>query len=71
VLIALCTIAVYAIYGRSQELVDVGVLAIVLASIPVFAVALAWVLLGEAITLRTLWGGAVILAGVLVIATER
>jgi len=71
VLIVLCTIAVYGVYGRSQELVDVSVLAIVLASIPVFTVALAWPLLGEAISLRTLWGGAAILAGVLVISTER
>ena len=71
VLLVLCTIAVYWLYGRSQELVDVGVLAIVLASIPVFAVALAWLLLGEAISLGTLAGGAVIFAGVLVIATER
>jgi len=71
VLLVLCTIAVYWLYGRSQELVDVGVLAIVLASIPVFAVALAWLVLGEAISLRTLAGGAVIFAGVLVIATEQ
>lgn len=71
VLIALCTIAVYGVYGRSQELADVGALAIVLASIPVFAVALAWLLLGEAISLRTFAGGGVIFAGVLVIAAAR
>ncbi len=70
VLIVVCTIAVYGVYGRSQELVDVGVLAIVLASIPLFAVAFAWLLLGETISPRIVAGGATIFAGVLVIATE-
>jgi drug/metabolite transporter (DMT)-like permease len=71
VLIVLCTIAVYGVYARSQELVDVSVLAIVLASIPVFAVVLAYLLLGEAISPQTVVGGGVIFAGVLAIATER
>ena len=71
VLILLCTAAVYLIYARAQQLVDVSVLAIVLAAIPVFAVLFAWLLLEEPLTRRVLLGGAVILAGVLSIATER
>jgi len=71
VLILACTIGVYAAYARSQELLDVSVLAIVLASIPVFAVAFAWQLLGEPITARVTIGGAAILAGILLISVER
>ena len=70
-LIVLCTVAVYLAYARSQELVDVSVLAIALASIPVFAVAFARLLLAEPISARVVAGGGVILAGLLVIATER
>ncbi len=70
-LIVLCTIAVYLVYARSQELLDVSALAIVLTSIPVFAIALAWLLLGESISTRAAAGGAVILTGVLLIASER
>jgi drug/metabolite transporter (DMT)-like permease len=66
-----CTMAVYAVYARSQELVDVSVLAIVLASIPVFAVAFAWWLLAEPISTGVVVGGGTILAGVLLISTER
>jgi drug/metabolite transporter (DMT)-like permease len=71
VLVVGCTMAVYAAYGRSQETVDVSVLAIILASIPVFAVAFAWLLLGEPISTRVVIGGAVIITGVLLITTER
>ncbi|MBI1816793.1 MAG: DMT family transporter [Deltaproteobacteria bacterium] len=71
VLVLACTIGVYAAYARSQELVDVSVLAIVLASIPVFAIAFAWLLLGEPVTMRVIVGGAIILAGVLLITIER
>jgi len=71
VLVLACTMGVYAAYARSQELLDVSVLAIVLASIPMFAVAFAWLLLGEPITARVIIGGAAILAGVLLITVER
>jgi drug/metabolite transporter (DMT)-like permease len=71
VVIVLCTISVYVVYARCQELVDVSVLAIVLASIPVFAVGFAWLLLGEALSTHVAIGGAVILAGVLLISTQR
>jgi O-acetylserine/cysteine efflux transporter len=70
-LVALCTIAVYVLYARCQELVDVSALAIVLATIPIFAVCFAWLILGEPVNAPIVAGGAVILAGVLVIATER
>jgi O-acetylserine/cysteine efflux transporter len=69
-LIGLCTVTVYLAYARCQQLVDVSVLAIVLASIPVFAVSGAWLLLGEPISSRVLIGGTLILAGALVITTE-
>ncbi len=71
ILILLCTAAVYLIYARAQQLVDVSVLAIVLAAIPVFAVLFAWLLLDEPLTRRVILCGAVILVGVLAIATER
>ncbi|HYB99757.1 MAG TPA: DMT family transporter [Candidatus Limnocylindrales bacterium] len=70
-LIVLCTIGVYVVYARSQELLDVSVLAVVLTSIPVFSIALAWLLLGETISARAAVGGAIILAGVLIISRER
>ncbi len=70
-LVVLCTIAVYVVYARAQELLDVSALAIVLTSIPLFAIVLAAGLLGEAVSGRALAGGAVVVAGVLAIATER
>jgi drug/metabolite transporter (DMT)-like permease len=70
-LIALCTITVYVVYARCQELVDVSALAVVLASIPIFAVAFAWLVLSEPLSGRIVTGGSVVLAGVLVIAAER
>jgi len=71
VLVVACTLSVYAAYARAQELVDVSVLAIVLASIPVFAVIFAWLLLAEPITSRVIVGGAAILVGVVLITIER
>ncbi len=71
VLIFLNTAAVYFIYARCQEMVQLSVLAVVLSSIPIFAVFFAWLLLDEQLTWRIVIGGAGILAGVLIIATER
>ena len=71
VLIVFCTAGVYLVYARCQELIDVSVLAIVLASIPVFAVACAWLVLGEPISARVVIGGTIILSGILLITTER
>jgi O-acetylserine/cysteine efflux transporter len=71
VLVLACTVAVYLVYARSQELVDVTVLTVVLASIPVFSVAFAWLVLGEPLTARVLTGGGLVLAGVLFTALER
>jgi drug/metabolite transporter (DMT)-like permease len=70
-LVGACTIAPYFLYGRGQDLLDVVVITIVLASTPVFAVALAWLILGEPIGWRVVTGGAVILAGIVVVALER
>jgi O-acetylserine/cysteine efflux transporter len=70
-LVGACTIAPYLLYGRGQELLDVVVITLVLASTPVFAVTLSWLILGEPIGWRVIAGGAVILAGILVVAVER
>ena len=58
-------------YARCRELVDVSVLAVVIGSIPIFALLFAWVILGEPLSDRVVIGGAVVLAGVLVISAER
>jgi drug/metabolite transporter (DMT)-like permease len=70
VLALLCTAGVYVVYARSQERLDLSVLSIMLAVIPVFAVGFAWLFLGEPVTARVLGGGALVLAGVLLVATE-
>ena len=70
-LIVFCTITVYVAYARGQELVDVSTLAVVLTTIPIFAVGLAWLVLAEPLSARLVVAGVVIFAGVLVIATER
>jgi drug/metabolite transporter (DMT)-like permease len=67
----LSTIVVYVVYARCQELVDVSVLAIVIASIPLFAIAFAWLLLDESISPRVIAGGVAVFTGVLLIATDQ
>ena len=69
--VGVSTVAPYLLYSRGQELLDIVVLTIVLASTPVFAVLLSWLLLGEPITERMVVGGIVILGGILVVAIER
>jgi O-acetylserine/cysteine efflux transporter len=71
ILVGACTIAPYLFYGHGQEILDVIVLTIVLASAPVFAVAFSWLILGEPIGWRVVAGGTVILAGILIVAVER
>lgn len=68
VLTGCCTVGVYLVYARAQELLDLTVLTMVLAIIPVFAVVFAWLLLGEPLTSRLLAGGVVIAAGIAVTA---
>jgi drug/metabolite transporter (DMT)-like permease len=65
------TAVVYWIYGRAQELIDISVLSILLCTIPVFAVVFAYAILSEPMTAQLVAGGAVILAGIVMIATER
>jgi O-acetylserine/cysteine efflux transporter len=65
------TAVVYWIYGRAQELIDISVLSILLCTIPVFAVVFAYAILSEPMTAQLIAGGAVILAGIVMIATER
>lgn len=70
VLTLLCTVGVYLVYERSQRLVAVNVLAVVLTTIPIFAVTFAGLLLDEPITPRIILGGTVIVTGVLLTASE-
>jgi O-acetylserine/cysteine efflux transporter len=70
-LIGVCTIAPYFLFSRGQELLDLVVITIVLSSTPVFAVVLSWLVLGEQIGWHVVIGGAVILAGIVVVAIER
>jgi O-acetylserine/cysteine efflux transporter len=65
------TNAVYWIYARAQELIEVSVLSILLCTIPVFAVLFAYALLHEPLTWQLFIGGAIIIAGIAVIAAER
>ena len=65
------TNVVYWIYARAQELIEVSALSILLCTIPVFAVLFAYILLREPLTPQLLIGGAVIVAGIGVIATEQ
>jgi len=62
---------VYWVYARAQEMIDVSVLSILLCTIPVFAVGFAYFLLKEPVTLQLVAGGMVILAGIVMIATEK
>jgi len=62
---------VYWVYARAQEMIDVSVLSILLCTIPVFAVGFAYLLLEEPVTLQLVTGGMVILAGIVLIATEK
>ncbi len=62
---------VYWIYARAQELVDVSVLSILLCTIPIFAVAFAYAFLHEPVTFQLVAGGAIILGGIVLIATEQ
>lgn len=71
ILTTFCTGLVYFVYARVQQRMDVSVLAILLSSIPVFSLLFASALLAEPLTLRILLGGAVIVAGIVVVATER
>jgi drug/metabolite transporter (DMT)-like permease len=69
-LCALCTVLVYYVYAQCQRLVELSVLAVVLCLIPIFAVAFSVLLLGEPITGGVLLGGAVIIAGIVLISVE-
>jgi len=70
-LVTVCTFAPYLLYSRGQELIDLVVMTVVLASTPIFAVLLSWLILDETIGWPVLAGGAVILAGIVVVALER
>ena len=62
---------VYWVYARAQQLIDVSMLAILLCTIPVFAVGFAYFLLREPVTAQLVGGGVVILVGIILIGTEK
>jgi drug/metabolite transporter (DMT)-like permease len=62
---------VYWVYARAQEMIDVSVISILLCTIPIFAVLFAYLLLKEPVTMQLVTGGMVILAGIVLIATEK
>lgn len=70
VVLVTCTVGVYLAYVAAQARVALGVLAVVFATVPAFAVGLAWLLLGEPVSGRIVLGGAVIAAGILWAATR-
>jgi drug/metabolite transporter (DMT)-like permease len=70
VLILACTLGVYLIYARTQELLELTVLTTVLASIPIFTVGFAWYIAGEPVSPRLLTGGLAIAAGIAITARE-
>lgn len=70
VLTLFCTSAVYMVYARAQQLVEVSALAVLLSAIPVFSLIFAALLLDESITRMILLGAALVTCGVLVIALE-
>ena len=65
------TVVVYWIYARAQEFVDVSVLALLLCTIPIFTVLFAYGFLHEPLTWQLVSGGGIILAGLVLIATEQ
>jgi drug/metabolite transporter (DMT)-like permease len=71
ILTTLCTGLVYLTYARAQDLIDVSVLAILLCTIPVFAILFAAVLLDEPLSSRLLTGAVLVVSGIGIIAAEK
>lgn len=70
VLVLFCTAGVYAVYAHAQRLVDVSVLSLLLAGIPVFSLLFAQLLLPEPFSLALLVGSLFVFAGSLTLALE-
>jgi drug/metabolite transporter (DMT)-like permease len=70
ILTLFCTSAVYMVYARAQQLIEVSALAVLLSSIPVFSLTFAAVFLEESITRMIMAGAILVTTGVLVIALE-
>jgi len=70
VLVLLCTAGVYLVYARAQRLLDVSVLSLLLAGIPVFGVAFARLLLSEPLPVCMLGGTLFVVGGAVVLALE-
>ncbi len=70
VVVLFCTAGVYAVYAKAQRLLDVGVLSLLLAGIPVFSLLFAQLLLREPFSFALMAAGVCVFAGSLVLATE-
>ena len=66
VLALVCTAAVYVVYARSQECLPLSVLSTVHATVPLFSITLAAVVLGEPLTPRLAVGAGAVMVGILV-----
>ncbi len=71
VLTVLGTGLVYFVYARAQQMIDVSVLAVLLCSIPMFAVAFAYLLLGEPVSARLGAGALTVVGGIVILGTEK
>lgn len=70
VLVLFCTAGVYMVYARAQHCLEVSVLALLLAAIPVFNLAFAHLLLREAISPSVLVATALVISGIAAITAE-
>lgn len=70
VLALVCTAAVYVVYTRSQECLPLSVLSAVHATVPLFSITLAWLVLGEPMTSRLATGALMVVIGIVVAARD-
>ncbi|MCX8070925.1 MAG: DMT family transporter [Candidatus Binatia bacterium] len=70
VLVLLCTAGVYIVYARAQRLLDVSVLSLLLAGIPVLSLIFASLLLQEPVTAPLVVAGLLVFSGAIVLASE-
>ncbi len=71
VLTLLGTGLVYFVYARAQQMIDVSVLAVLLCSIPIFAIGFAYLLLGEPVSARLGAGALTVISGIVILGTEK
>ncbi|GIW44149.1 MAG: hypothetical protein KatS3mg077_1431 [Candidatus Binatia bacterium] len=70
VLVLLCTSGVYIVYARAQQLLDVSVLSLLLAGIPVLSLLFAHIVLQEPLSKQLAAAAALVVAGAVALARE-